>query len=92
MAPTLRPGDTVFVDPALSPQVNDVVCAVHPHEPTHIVKRVAAISGEAITLRSDNPQAPGVQDSRYFGPVEAAAILGVVTSLVRAKRSTSSSA
>jgi len=81
MAPSLRPGDHVLVDPRAfrgsAPQIGDVVLARHPHEPDrHVVKRVAAVSPSGIELRGDNPDLS--TDSREFGPIDARDVLGKV--------------
>ena len=82
MVPTLLPGDRVLVLRGLRrlrPAVRrgDLVALPDPRRPDRImVKRVAAVDGPRITVRGDNEAAS--TDSRHFGPVEAAAIVGRV--------------
>ncbi len=79
MRPALRPGDglialrggevrsgqlRVFRDPTLSSR--------------WLVKRVGDVRGATFEARSDNPDAPGVVDSRQFGWVQAAGSYRVV--------------
>ena len=78
MEPTPIDGHFVLVDSGRSATVGAVVVARHPERPgLEIIKRVAAIDGDGFDLRSDNAEAG--TDSRHFGPVAPAAILGVVT-------------
>ena len=82
MAPTLRPGDHVLVDlgafRASGPAVGDLVLATHPHTAVRIIKRIASTGPSgAVELQGDN--AALSTDSREFGPVELAAVLGRVT-------------
>jgi len=82
MAPALLPGDRLLVRNrptrrTWSPAVGDVVAVCDPREPGRIlVKRVAAVDRAARTLdiRGDDPGAS--TDSRHFGPVPVASVLG----------------
>lgn len=84
MIPLLKPDDEVLVDPrayrSRPPQPNDIVVARHPYKVgVHIIKRVVALQGDGrICLEGDNPLES--TDSRSFGTVSAAYILGRVTS------------
>ena len=71
MRPTLEPGDRLVVV-RLPPRVGDLV-ALH-HDDRVLVKRVAAIDGDAITVLGDNADAS--TDSRGFGAVARSAVLG----------------
>jgi len=71
MVPTLDPGDRLLVL-RLRPRVGDVVALVH--DGRTILKRVAAIDGDDVTVLGDNAEAS--TDSRAFGPVARRSILG----------------
>ncbi len=82
MAPTFLPGDRLLVlarplgNPAW-PSVGDVVAVADPRDPDRtLVKRVAAVDRAAGTLelRGDDPGAS--TDSRQFGPVPVASVVG----------------
>jgi phage repressor protein C with HTH and peptisase S24 domain len=81
MTPTLSPGDRLLVDHRRTPRVGDVVTAEFA-DGTLVVKRATEavdVRGEpGWFLRSDNPDAPHVVDSRHRGPVRAGAVRGVV--------------
>jgi nickel-type superoxide dismutase maturation protease len=67
MAPTLLPGDRLLVMRA-PPRAGDVVVAADPRDGRHeLVKRVAAVGPDGVTLRGDNPVAS--TDARAFGDV-----------------------
>lgn len=82
MAPTFRPGDRLVVwsrplGPPPWPAVGDVVAVTDPRVPNRtLVKRVAAVDRATGTLdvRGDDPDAS--TDSRDFGPVPLAAVVG----------------
>ena len=71
MRPALAPGDRLLVL-GLPVRVGDVV-AVRLDGRT-MVKRVAALGEDDLEVRGDNPAAS--TDSRVFGPVPHAAVLG----------------
>ena len=87
MLPTLEPSDLVLVDrraySRCMPTVGDVVVARHPsQEDVTLIKRVGSVEPDGtIYLLSDNPREG--TDSRTFGAIDAASILGRVTSCVR---------
>ncbi|HEU5325270.1 MAG TPA: nickel-type superoxide dismutase maturation protease [Candidatus Limnocylindria bacterium] len=72
MTPALSPGDRLLVLPLRRvPRVGEIVLASDPREPSReLVKRVAAVSGDRVTLRGDNPAAS--TDARTFGSVGVA--------------------
>ena len=74
MAPTLLPGDRLLaIRLARSPRVGEVVLAPDPRATSReLVKRVAGIDGNAITLRGDNPAAS--TDARSFGQLPVSAV------------------
>jgi signal peptidase I len=71
MSPALDPGDRLLVL-RLRPRVGDVVAVAR--EGRTIVKRVAAVDGDVLTLLGDNAEAS--TDSRAFGPVPRSSVLG----------------
>ena len=71
MRPTLEPGDRLVVL-RLPPRVGDVVALEVGHRV--LVKRVAGVAGDDVTVRGDNAAAS--TDSRTFGPVPRSAVLG----------------
>lgn len=79
----LAPGDEVLYDPRAylraPPSAGDVVVARDPRDPGKVmIKRVHGVTAAGIALRGDNPDAS--TDSRCFGPVQAAQLVGRVTS------------
>jgi nickel-type superoxide dismutase maturation protease len=74
MLPTLRPDDRLVVVRRLRPvRVGDVVLALDPRDAAReLVKRVAAIGPEGVTLHGDNPSLS--TDGRMFGALPATAI------------------
>ncbi|MCB0045205.1 MAG: nickel-type superoxide dismutase maturation protease [Caldilineaceae bacterium] len=83
MLPTLRADDMVLVDPRAYrrklPQPDEIVIARHPfHRDLTIIKRIAEITPDRrCVLLSDNAAAGS--DSRAFGPLSPASIIGRVT-------------
>lgn len=69
MLPVLAPGDWVLaVKRPRSPKVGDVVAIDHPDRPRFtLVKRVAAVDGDRLTVLGDRPEAS--VDSRLFGVI-----------------------
>lgn len=84
MMPLLQPGEEVLIDPypyrTTLPQVNDIVVAIHPLYPDlHIIKRVVSVAEDgSCFLQGDNLARSS--DSRIFGAISLARILGRVTS------------
>lgn len=82
MAPTFLPGDRLLVLASLLrrpswPAVGDIVAVADPRDPGRIlVKRVAAVDRPTTTVevRGDDPGAS--TDSRDFGPVPLASVVG----------------
>jgi nickel-type superoxide dismutase maturation protease len=78
MEPALRPGDWLLVRRTCRIRAGQIVLARHPGRPDMlIVKRAARQVDGGWWLVSDNPAA-GAVDSRRFGPVPAALIVGRV--------------
>jgi signal peptidase I len=71
MLPALHPGDRLLVV-RLQPRPGDVVALVR--DGRTMVKRVAAVDGDEVSVRGDNDEAS--TDSRSFGPVPRSSILG----------------
>lgn len=77
MDPSVAAGDGLLVLRWASPRVGCVVALTDPREPGRIlVKRVRSIGSTGVEVRGDNSSAS--TDSRTFGPVPAASILGRV--------------
>jgi hypothetical protein len=81
MAPTLRPGDWLLVDPdaysEVPPAAGDLVLLPDPRDRTRLlVKRVSAADEDRrhLFVTGDSPDRS--TDSRSFGPVEATAVEG----------------
>ena len=76
MEPTLRAGDWIVVS-SLSrpPRVGEIVLVRDPRDPENLMlKRVGEVSDAACTVLGDRPE--GSTDSREFGPVPLANVLG----------------
>ncbi len=81
MAPGLLPGDRLRVDPGAylhrDPQVGEIVVVEDPERRVRwLLKRVAGVDvpGRTVELRGD--EAERSRDSRAFGPVPFAALVG----------------
>ena len=75
MAPTLAPGDRLLVVGGARARVGDLVAVADPRLPGRtMVKRVAAVGPEGVTVLGDNPAAS--TDSRSLGPLAENAIRG----------------
>jgi hypothetical protein len=77
MRPALRPGDGLLAVRGGDPKRGQLRVFADPTKPSRwLVKRVGDVRGSGrsarFEARSDNPQAPGVVDSRRFGWVPAA--------------------
>src|SRR5436190_9151897 len=83
MQPSLSPGDRLLVSTWSRPQVGDLVVLVHPaRRRTVLVKRVAERTATGLLVRGDNPNVS--DDSRYFGEVPTALVIGKVLFRYRA--------
>ena len=72
MEPTLVAGQGLLTTPLGRARRGQIRVFEHPYRPGFwLVKRVDAVDGSTMTVSSDNPEAPGVADSRSFGPVDA---------------------
>jgi nickel-type superoxide dismutase maturation protease len=83
MAPALRPGDRLLVDPRAyqdrAPAVGDVVVLADPEARVRwLVKRVAAVDAPSGTVEVRGDAGEVARDSRRFGPVAVSAIVGRV--------------
>ncbi len=81
MAPSLSPGERVFVNRAAywfsKPRAGDLVVLRDPREPKRLLlKRIDEAHGNSFEVVGDNPTAS--TDSRTFGPVPRDLILGKV--------------
>jgi len=84
MSPVIRPGEEVLVDTGAyrgrPPQPGDIVVVRHPYQSgLWIIKRVVEVLDDGrFRLAGDNPGESS--DSRAFGPMSPALLLGRVTS------------
>jgi nickel-type superoxide dismutase maturation protease len=79
MVPELRDGDWLVAMRARRVRPGQIVIVEHPARPGFLlVKRAARRVGGGWWLESDFPDAPGVRDSRHFGPVPVASVVGPV--------------
>ena len=77
MSPALMPGDRLLVVRARRVRRGDLVAVFDPRQRGRtIVKRVALVAGDAVTVLGDNPGAS--TDSRVFGPVDRRDLRGRV--------------
>jgi nickel-type superoxide dismutase maturation protease len=75
MRPAVAPGDRLLVLHARRLRCGDVVALFDPRRRDRtIVKRVAAIRGDEVTVLGDNPARS--TDSRAFGPVHRRDVRG----------------
>ncbi len=75
MRPALEPGDRLLVTGVGRVRPGRIVALADPRDGRILVKRVAARDRAGVDVRGDDPDAS--TDSRTFGPVAPAAILGV---------------
>lgn len=76
MVPTLEPGDRVLVLRRRRLGPGDLVAVADPRRPERVlVKRVAGVEGDMVTVLGDNPAES--TDSRTFGAVHRRSVLGV---------------
>lgn len=77
MIPLLRPGDRLVVVPVRRVTAGQVIALPDPRHPARIlVKRVAAVDRTAGTVTVLGDNGPGSTDSRDFGPVPLASVIG----------------
>ena len=79
MAPTLLPGDWLWVDTntAALPRPDDLVVIRHPKaQERMLVKRVRSCGLSTFSVGSDDPAE--AQDSRHFGPLGSSHFVGRV--------------
>jgi nickel-type superoxide dismutase maturation protease len=77
MLPTLAPGDRLVLVRSGRPAPGDLVAVPDPRDRTRLlVKRVAALDGDRVELRGDNPAQS--TDSRSFGAVAVSELRGRV--------------
>ena len=83
MSPTLNDGDVVLIDPKAAFAAGDIVLARHPYKKSvRVLKRIDSIDGQGrFWLVGDNQGESS--DSRTFGSVSKADLLGKVTSRLR---------
>jgi nickel-type superoxide dismutase maturation protease len=75
MLPALAAGDRLLVVRGRRARVGDVVALADPRRPTRtLVKRVAALGPDGVTVLGDNAGAS--TDSRILGPVARASLRG----------------
>jgi len=75
MAPTLAPGERLLVHRTKRVRVGDIVVVVDPELAARtLIKRVSAVSVDAVLVAGDNQQAS--RDSTDFGPVEKTLLVG----------------
>lgn len=74
MLPTLRPGDRLLCLPVRRLRNGDIVAVRDPRDGRLLVKRVAAVDGDDVTVVGDNPAAS--TDSRTFGAVRRGDVVG----------------
>jgi nickel-type superoxide dismutase maturation protease len=80
MEPALEPGDWLLVDPDAyrdrAPRTGDLVLAPDPREPERLlIKRVASVDDDG-DLELSGDAAEASTDSRTFGAIDAATVLG----------------
>jgi phage repressor protein C with HTH and peptisase S24 domain len=78
MEPTFSDGDWLLVRAlARAPRAGELVVAADPREPERLlVKRVQSVLHGRVTVRGDHPDPAESTDSRDFGPLPSAAIVG----------------
>ena len=84
MLPAFSDGELIQVDPdayrIAEPEVGDVVLARHPFKgDVHLIKRVSHVDAQGrFFVVGDNPEGLASTDSRSFGALDRARILGKV--------------
>ena len=81
MEPALTEGQGLLATPYGSAKPGQLRCFEHPDRPGFwLVKRVAEVDGDRMTVTSDNQDVPAV-DSRTFGPVPVAGSYRVLVAI-----------
>jgi nickel-type superoxide dismutase maturation protease len=76
MRPVLEPGDRLLVRRTQRPRAGDVVALHDPRDQARVlVKRVARLTDDGVVVLGDSAAAS--TDSRVFGPVPPALLIGV---------------
>lgn len=88
MVPTLMPGDVVALDAAPStpelPALGQIVVVRDPERPgCTLIKRVRSVAAASFAVGSDAPVE--ARDSRHFGSLDPAALVGVAVWIWSAK-------
>jgi nickel-type superoxide dismutase maturation protease len=77
MRPTLLPGDRVVAVGWRRPRARELVASLDPRDAERVlVKRAVAVDGDGVIVAGDNPEQS--TDSRHFGPVPWALVIGRV--------------
>jgi len=78
MEPTFSDGDWLLVRRLRRPpQAGELVVVTDPGEPSRLLlKRVRAVAPEGLTVQGDHPDPAASTDSRQYGPIPAAAVVG----------------
>lgn len=77
MAPALLPGDRLLVLALMVPRVGEIVAVPDPRSPDRLlIKRVISIDPEERTVSIEGDNRAVSTDSRTFGPVAWADVLG----------------
>lgn len=78
MEPTLRDGDWLLVRRlGRPPRAGELVVATDPREPERLlVKRVRSVAPDGVTVQGDHADPARSTDSRQFGPIPWAAVVG----------------
>lgn len=81
MEPALTEGQGLLATPYGSAKPGQLRCFEHPEQPGFwLVKRVAQVEGDRMTVMSDNQDVATV-DSRAFGPVPVAGSYRVLVAI-----------
>ena len=83
MMPTLNDGDVVLVRRTRRVKVGNVILAKHPYQQSvKVLKRISEINEQGrLVLTGDNPEES--TDSRTFGSISSADVMGKVIGRLR---------